>query len=77
VCGSGGDEQVVPSLLVSTALALTDIKRRKPHASPLVVGLKATTATLVIPHTDDCHAIVLGLCQAYKDRVKKEPGTCI
>lgn len=43
--------------------------------SMAVVGLTATTATLVIPHTDDCIAIFLGSCRAYKDQVKKEPGT--
>jgi len=40
-----------------------------------VVGLKATTATLVIPRTDDCIAIFLGSCSAYKEQAKKEPGT--
>jgi hypothetical protein len=40
-----------------------------------VVGLKATTATLVIPRTDDCIAIFLGSCDAYKEQAKKEPGT--
>lgn len=43
--------------------------------SMAVVGLKATTATLVIPRTDDCIAIFLGSCQAYKEQSKKEPGT--
>jgi hypothetical protein len=37
--------------------------------------LKATTATLVIPRTDDCIAIFLGSCNAYKEQTKKEPGT--
>ena len=43
--------------------------------SMAVVGLKATTATLVIPRTDDCIAIFLGSCKAYKEQAKKEPGT--
>ena len=43
--------------------------------SMAVVGLKATTATLVIPRTDDCIAIFLGSCSAYKAQAKKEPGT--
>jgi hypothetical protein len=43
--------------------------------SMAVVGLKATTATLVIPRTDDCIAIFLGSCRAYKEQAKKEPGT--
>jgi hypothetical protein len=40
-----------------------------------VIGLKATTATLVVPKTDDCIAIFLGSCNAYKEQSKKEPGT--
>jgi hypothetical protein len=43
--------------------------------SMAVVGLKATTATLVIPRTDDCIGIFLGSCNAYKEQAKKEPGT--
>jgi len=43
--------------------------------SMAVVGLQATTATLVIPRTDDCIAIFLGSCEAYKAQNKKEPGT--
>jgi hypothetical protein len=43
--------------------------------SMAVVGLKATNATLVIPRTDDCIAIFLGSCNAYKEQAKKEPGT--
>lgn len=43
--------------------------------SMAVVGLKATTATLVIPRTDDCIAIFLGSCNAYKEQARKEPGT--
>jgi hypothetical protein len=43
--------------------------------SMAVVGLTARSATLVIPRTDDCIAIFLGSCGAYKEQVKKEPGT--
>lgn len=43
--------------------------------SMAVVGLKATTATLVIPRTDDCIGIFLGSCAAYREQVKQEPGT--
>lgn len=43
--------------------------------SMAVVGLKATTATLVVPRTDDCIAIFLGSCNAYREQTKKEPGT--
>jgi hypothetical protein len=43
--------------------------------SMAVVGLVSQTATLIVPRTDDCIAIFLGSCQAYKDQVKKEPGT--
>jgi hypothetical protein len=43
--------------------------------SMAVVGLQATTAALVIPRTDDCIAIFLGSCNAYKEETKKEPGT--
>ena len=43
--------------------------------SMAVVGLKAATATLVIPRSDDCIAIFLGSCNAYKEQAKKEPGT--
>lgn len=43
--------------------------------SMAVVGLTATTATLVIPRTDDCIAIFLGSCAAYKEQSRKEPGT--
>src|SRR5690606_9792098 len=43
--------------------------------SMAVVGLHATTAHLVIPRTDDCIAIFLGSCKAYKEQSKKEPGT--
>lgn len=43
--------------------------------SMAVVGLQATTAALVIPRTDDCIAIFLGSCSAYKEETRKEPGT--
>src|SRR5215208_6988812 len=43
--------------------------------SMAVVGLHATTAHLVIPRVDDCIAIFLGSCNAYKEQAKKEPGT--
>lgn len=43
--------------------------------SMAVVGLRATTTHLVIPRVDDCIAIFLGSCDAYKAQVQKEPGT--
>lgn len=43
--------------------------------SMAVVGLRASTAHLVIPRVDDCIAIFLGSCSAYKEQAKKEPGT--
>lgn len=43
--------------------------------SMAVVGLHATTAHLVIPRVDDCIAIFLGSCSAYKEQAEKEPGT--
>lgn len=43
--------------------------------SMAIVGLRATTATLIIPRVDDCIAIFLGSCEAYKAQAKKEPGT--
>ena len=43
--------------------------------SMAVVGLRATTAHLVIPRVDDCIAIFLGSCSAYKQQAEKEPGT--
>lgn len=43
--------------------------------SMAVVGLKATTATLVVSRSDDCIAIFLGSCAAYKQQASKEPGT--
>jgi hypothetical protein len=43
--------------------------------SMAAVGLRATTAHLVIPRVDDCIAIFLGSCEAYKAQAQKEPGT--
>ncbi len=43
--------------------------------SMAVVGLKATTATLVVARSDDCIAIFLGSCAAYKQQASTEPGT--
>lgn len=43
--------------------------------SMAVVDLHATTVTLVIPRTDDCIAIFMGSCNAYKEQARKEPGT--
>jgi hypothetical protein len=43
--------------------------------SRAVVGLQATTASLVIPRVDDCIAIFLGSCDAYREQAHKEPGT--
>ncbi len=40
-----------------------------------VVGLRATTATLVVSRSDDCIAIFLGSCAAYRQQASKEPGT--
>lgn len=43
--------------------------------SKAVVGLRATTASLVIPRVDDCIAIFLGSRDAYRDESRREPGT--
>ena len=43
--------------------------------SMAVVGLRATTATLVVSRSDDWIAIFLGSCDAYKHQVSQEPGT--
>ena len=43
--------------------------------SMAVVGLHASSAHLVIPRVDDCIAIFLGSCQAYKQQARQEPGT--
>jgi Protein of unknown function (DUF1638) len=40
-----------------------------------VVGLRATTATIVTSRSDDCIAIFLGSCAAYKQQARQEPGT--
>ena len=43
--------------------------------SMAVIGLQARSAHLVIPRVDDCIAIFLGSCAAYKEQAKNEPGT--
>lgn len=43
--------------------------------SMAIIGLKASSATLVVPRVDDCIGIFLGSCKAYKEQAKKEPGT--
>jgi hypothetical protein len=43
--------------------------------SMAVIGLQARTAHIIIPRTDDCIAIFLGSCAAYKEQSRKEPGT--
>ncbi len=43
--------------------------------SMAVIGLQARSAYLVIPRVDDCIAIFLGSCSAYREQAKKEPGT--
>ncbi len=43
--------------------------------SMAIIGLQARSAHLVIPRTDDCIAIFLGSCAAYKEQSRKEPGT--
>jgi hypothetical protein len=43
--------------------------------SMAVVGLHATTATLVVSRSDDCIAIFLGSCADYKQQASTEPGT--
>ena len=43
--------------------------------SMAVVGLQARSAHLVIPRVDDCIAIFLGSCAAYKAQARQEPGT--
>jgi hypothetical protein len=40
-----------------------------------VVGLSASTSTLVVPRVDDCIAIFLGSNGAYRKQSEKEPGT--
>lgn len=43
--------------------------------SMAVVGLHATTATLVVPRVDDCISIFLGSRDAYHRQASQEPGT--
>jgi hypothetical protein len=43
--------------------------------SMAVVGLQARTAAIVTSRSDDCIAIFLGSCDAYKQQASKEPGT--
>jgi hypothetical protein len=43
--------------------------------SMAVVGLHATTATLIIPRVDDCISIFLGSGSAYRQQARQEPGT--
>ncbi len=43
--------------------------------SMAVIGLKASTAALVIPHMDDCIGIFLGSSDEYKKQAQIEPGT--
>jgi hypothetical protein len=40
-----------------------------------VEGLVSKDATLVLPRSDDCIAILLGSVEEYKKQTKKEPGT--
>ncbi|MCB2210042.1 DUF1638 domain-containing protein [bacterium] len=40
-----------------------------------VIGLKASTATIVIPRVDDCIALFLGSADGYKQQAQEEPGT--
>jgi hypothetical protein len=43
--------------------------------SMAVVGLRATAATIVTSRSDDCIAIFLGSCAAYRQQFGQEPGT--
>ena len=43
--------------------------------SQAVVGLRANGCTLVVPKVDDCIAIFLGSGKAYREQVRREPGT--
>jgi hypothetical protein len=40
-----------------------------------VLGIRATDCTLVVPRVDDCIAIFLGSCSAYRQQSRSEPGT--
>lgn len=43
--------------------------------SQAVVGLRANGCTLVVPKVDDCIAIFLGSCEAYREQAHLAPGT--
>jgi hypothetical protein len=43
--------------------------------SQAVIGLRSAACTLVVPRVDDCIAIFLGSCSAYRREVRREPGT--
>lgn len=43
--------------------------------SMALVGLRATAAAIVTSRTDDCIAIFLGSCAAYRQQFGQEPGT--
>lgn len=43
--------------------------------SMAVIGLRASTATLVIPRADNCIAIFLGSSEEYKKQTQQVPGT--
>ena len=45
------------------------------QCSNAVIGLVAQKSRLVIPRVDDCIAMVLGSSYAYKELLKKVPGT--
>ena len=43
--------------------------------SMAVVGLKSEGSFLVVPRVDDCIAMSLGSQEAYRNQLRKEPGT--
>jgi hypothetical protein len=43
--------------------------------SQAVIGLHSTACTLVVPRVDDCIALCLGSCLAYRQQTRQEPGT--
>jgi len=43
--------------------------------SQAVIGIRSDRCTLVVPRVDDCIAIFLGSCAAYKQQASTEPGT--
>ncbi|MCJ7594596.1 MAG: DUF1638 domain-containing protein, partial [Desulfobacterales bacterium] len=43
--------------------------------SMAVVGLKSEESFLVVPRVDDCIAMCLGSQEAYRNQLRKEPGT--